>query len=169
MFKLKPILWTLGCLVGSVFICVVAIASWLRFRGPDALVRVDKSISLAEARRRVEGFPFPASAHDICYAEYGQSQEYEFVLRFEAPPSDCIASIPNIFRWQAKKSHEVSDEGANSKCEYTHLPRTTSLRPVSWFDNAMIEHGVFAGAEGSHRPQVWVDEDKGILYYREID
>ncbi len=163
MFKLKRILWILGGLVFA-FLCVFVTILVIFLK--DDVVRVDKPISLMEARRRGETFPFPDSAHDIRIAGLSHWQQHEFVLRFEAPPSDCTASIPNIFRWHVLESRLQEDYRSESILGSTNLPITTLLLPVSWFDNAEIKHGAYAGTKTS---RLWVDEDHGILYYWEPD
>jgi len=138
--------------------------------GPDLLERVDTPLTLAEARARGEKtFPFPDSAHDIYFAVYGEWQEYDFLLRFQAPPEDCLAAIPAVIAWHNHESRQSSNYKPAPLNGRTTLPRSSSLSPVRWFDSAVIERGICAGENGGHTPNIWVDTDKGIFYFQVHD
>jgi hypothetical protein len=136
--------------------------------GPDLLIRADQPLSLADVQRRAKtNFPFPASAHHIHYAIFRDRQAAEYLIRFDAPPSDCEATVSRALAW-----HQAS---LRSTATYQPqpfaglLPSASWLRPVAWFDGATIQRGIYAGEDSSHAPNVWVDLDGGHFYYRSDD
>jgi hypothetical protein len=136
---------------------------------PDLLEHVDKPITLREAQHRGEDFPFPMSASNIYYAEFIEWQEHEFILRFQSPGKDCVAAIPAILKWYNNIHHTSVSYTPVRLPSPTILPRSTSLTPVDWFDSMRIQDCIYAGANVSQAPNIWIDMDKDILYYRESD
>ena len=43
------------------------------------------------------------------------------------------------------------------------------LDRASWFDPDKITRGIYAGDSSSHKPEIWIDLDRGIFYFREND
>lgn len=131
--------------------------------------RTDRPLSLSEAKQRKEtDFPFPPSASNIYYATWGDFAAQEYLLRFDAPPADCEATIARVLAWhgggtpgKAYQTVALSTPAA--------LPETLYLERVWWWNGIVIEDGLFAGEESSHTPAIWVDLDNGRFYYRYAD
>ena len=138
--------------------------------GPDHLVRADKPLSLADAQRRKEtDFPFPASATNIHYAVYQDWQAFEYLVRFDAPLADCLATISRALTWHERGQHGATVYQTVPLATITPLPASSWLHPVTWWDGAVVDQGFFAGEESSHKPTIWVDSTRGIFYYRATD
>jgi hypothetical protein len=136
--------------------------------GPDVLIRADHPLTRAEVRSRGElDFPFPESAREIYYAIYADSQPSEYLIRFDAPPAECEATVSRALAWNAA--------GARIPRDYAPRPFTgristsTYLHPVPWFDGSIIQSGLFAGEDSSHAPNIWIDLVAGRFYYRSTD
>lgn len=138
--------------------------------GPS-VVRHDRPLSLAEAQRvRETDFPFPASAHDIHYAIYQDFMApFEFLLRFDAPPEDCIATISKALAWHQHGEKIPGKFQPVELTDVTPLPSSSYLHPVRWWDDTVVHQGFFAGEDSSHAPTIWVDSQSGKFYYRVLD
>ncbi len=136
--------------------------------GPS-VTRNDRPLTLAETKRLGESsFPFPASAHNIHYAifqDFGAPLEY--IVRFDAPPVDCQATIAPALAWHYA-AHTISQRYQPQDFAGP-IGVSSYLQPVAWFDNASIRKGIFAGEESSHTPTIWVDSETGRFYYRTTD
>jgi hypothetical protein len=133
-------------------------------------VRTDRPLSLSEAKQRKEtDFPFPPSASNIYYATFGDFQAYEYLLRFDAPPVDCEATIARALAWHAATNQTTVPYQAVSVSTPTALPETVYLERVWWWDGMVVEHGLLVGEDSSHRPTIWIDLDHGRFYYRYTD
>ena len=137
--------------------------------GPDVLERIDKPITLAEARRKKETFPFPESAQNIYWGVYQNIQEYEYIVRFEAPSSDCLATVPNITAWYEQKHHPHISFTSVPLGPNTSLPKSDGLYPVPWFDLRHIQRGVQFTGDSQEKPNIWIDLERGIFYFRDTD
>ena len=132
------------------------------------MTRRDRPLSLAQAQRETD-FPFPASAQDIHYATYQDFMApFEFILRFDAPPADCEATIPRALAWHEQR-HKGSSAYKTLQVTAVALPDSSYLHPVAWWDGATIQEGAFAGEDSSHKPTIWVDSRLGRFYYRSTD
>ena len=156
MRHLKYITVVLGCL------CLTGC-------GPDGLYRFDNPLTYSEAAKNKDiNFPLPSSSHDIYYGQYANWQEYTKIVRFQAPIQDCISQIDVVITWNSK--------GVNQTSSYPHItitnvepPGADSLAPASWFTPETIKHGIYAGQISSYAPQIWVDTDRGIFYFKQTD
>lgn len=138
--------------------------------GPDLLKRTDKPLSRNEVSRSGVDFPFPASAHNIYYAQFGKGQEWEYIVRFQSTQEDCITTISAALTWHDKISGTASVYTAVPLINPTKLPvSSTPLSPVPWFDGIVINRGIYVGEDKSHRPNIWIDQDNAVFYYRETD
>ena len=136
--------------------------------GPDLLVRADQPLALAEVHRRKQtDFPFPQAASNIHYAVYRDWQAFEYIVRFDAPPTDCAATVSAALGWHERGEAAVSHPSV--PIERVSIPSSSYLHPVSWWDGAVIQQGVFAGEDSSHKPTIWIDSELGRFYYRSTD
>lgn len=149
--------WTgVLCLIGMMF---------TGCGGPDILVRADEPLTLAEVQRRKEcNFPFPDSARQIHYGIYADWAAQEYLIRFDAPPEDCVATIAKAMAW-----HSGPKRPATTQPFRGALPECIWLSPVRWFEGASIQRGVYAGEDSSHTPQIWVDLENGRFFYSTRD
>ena len=137
--------------------------------GPDELTRCDKPITYAQAIAKHDiNFPFPASRHDIYYGIYGDWQAFTLLVRFEAPVQDCLKHIDTMIAWDDKMGNRTS---SYPRVAVTHVDRVDAgnLKPAPWFAPDTITNGIYAGTNWSHTPQIWVDLEKGVFYFKETD
>jgi hypothetical protein len=138
-----------------------------------AIMESDEPISLNEARRMSE-LPIPESAKRIRFAGYSEFQAFTEVLCFEAPIDDCKAFAEKVIEDHNRKNPQRTVKGLRpispAGSTAASLERGTAnriLEPLkaSWFTPYSIRSGMQAGEEGSHQPMIWIDLEKGILYY----
>jgi hypothetical protein len=96
-------------------------------------------------------------------------------VRFDAPVADCIATakailgnynaanpgdkIPGLTEFDNTHSSELADPNDIASGELV----------TPWFHPEQIKKGQIGGELGSFTPQVWIDTDKGVFYYRYED
>ena len=137
--------------------------------GPVPVKRYDKPLTYAEAIKEKDiDFPFPASSHNIYHGKYGEWQAYTRLVRFEAPAEDCLKHIDAVLAWDNKIYGRTS---SYPRVQVTHVNAvgTGYLGPTPWFDPGSIKRGIYAGESSSHTPEIWVDLDKGVFYFKETD
>ena len=164
-FVKKTLLVTIGVLLLAVggFVCLAV--WWIGH------AEIDQSNGLTSRDAALShcAIPLPASAHNVQYASYAAGmQEGHLYVRFEAPVADCYKTAKTIFAEHAKQnpSHYVIP-----KFQPTNLldrERSSDLR-IDWFDNDKISTGVVAGTGWSWEPKIWIDEERGVLYYEVND
>ena len=113
------------------------------------------------------GLPLPSSAKNIQYVSYACFQDFESYVRFEAPPADCYTTAQVIFDQHMK---------ANPKFvvpEFRPVSHPSPMRSArlktAWFDTENIAKGSAAGERSSWQPQIWIDDERGIFYYKVVD
>jgi hypothetical protein len=161
----------IGLVVAAWMMIAAPILSGLLFSAVSTphIVRTDHPLSLAEVK--IE-FPFPATATNIQYAEYQAGIAYDFVLRFEAPKEDCLATVSKaVAAFKSDLSPAKLAELSQIqplKPERDHVRRVDDLE-VPWFDPENIQEGVEAGERGSHQPRIWIDTARGVFYFQYTD
>lgn len=156
---------------GAIFYLVLM--SHLGELSKPTIIEYDEPMTLAEARRH-STLPFPESATNIRYACYSEFIAYIEVLRFEAPADDCKAFAEKAI---AKHNTENPDRRTQTlrpmpasnrilAADQLAAPNKT-LEPLKapWFTPYTIRSGMIAGESGSHQPMIWIDLEKGTLYY----
>jgi len=128
-----------------------------------------RPISLQEAKK-IFTFPFPKSASNIQFACYTEFLAYDVVVRFEAPSADCVAAVPAILDYEGfAKITQLSEEDRVvrpiSKLFFDKIQDTGAL-VVPWFNPEQIRVGLETGHAGSYQPKIWIDTERGILYYQ---
>lgn len=163
----------IGLVVTAWIMIAAPILSGLVFHAASTphIVRTDHPLTLAEVKG--SRFPFPTTARNIQFAEYQEFIAYEYVIRFEAPKEDCLATVSkaveafhsSLLRPDAlaelSKIHPITSERH-------HLNRVADV-PVPWFDPEKISEGVEAGGDGSHTPKIWIDTARGVFYFQYTD
>lgn len=172
---------SLGCVgwfalaVGAVFLGFLGIV-WWGITTPD-IVRTAHPVPRTEAEQRCP-IPLPAGARNVEYAVWSHWISFIVLVRFEAPPEECVKHIDTILTWHDEKNPALTTlqkrrprPPSYSGVPVTHVDRvdTSVLKPVPWFNPHLITRGIHAGVPGSHTPEVWVDLERGVFYYRETD
>jgi hypothetical protein len=175
--KKKPII--IGCSIvsGLALVAIVAVlifAHWFAesvFNADpaDCTRSVSTPLSLGAARQEID-FPLPQGATNILFAEYSQWIAYDFMLKFDAPLGVCKSHALLLLQQHNTNMPErlVPIELRPIDAPPEPVPAEPPLN-VTWFDIHNITNGFVGGAFGSHQPMIWVDADRGILYYRYTD
>ncbi len=129
-----------------------------------------KPMSVEEARSQNCPIPLPVSAHSISFAEAsGGMQAFEVYVRFEAPADVCRAHAQTVADTWARQDnlppYVVALSPITSPPE---LENQSMIGNAAWFDKEKIVHGETGGG-GSHQPEFWIDDDRGIFYCRITD
>lgn len=159
----------MGNIILRLQITLCPIFSGLTACGPDYVKRFDKPLTYEQAIKEKDiDFPLPPSSRKILYGMYADWQAYTLLVRFEAPVEDCLKHIDTVVAWDNKIYKRTS---SYPRVQVTHIDPvdTVWLHPASWFDPNKITRGVYAGENSSHKPEIWIDLDRGIFYFREID
>ena len=140
-------------------------------RNSHPVIHSDHPLSLAEVKGMK--FPFPATATNIQFAEYQEFIAYEFVVRFEAPKQDCLATVAKVveaFHSSGMSSDALADlsQVQPITLDRRHIEKVANL-PVPWFDPEKITVGVEAGKWESHTPRIWIDTARGVFYFQYTD
>jgi hypothetical protein len=125
--------------------------------------------------------PVPISAKSIKSSETGFGLAYDFQLMFKAPYADSERAAEKILAMHRSQSqipqpdyvrvHIENGKYLRTKWEDSFVlkswARAEGCKP--WFQPDRIINGIFVGAIGGHVPQVWIDKDRNVLYFRETD
>jgi hypothetical protein len=124
----------------------------------------DKPLTYQEAQKAGIELPLPTSSHNITYYAHTEWQECQYAVRFEAPVEDCIRQIPVVLAWDDKFYKRIS---SHSQTNVTHVDPVSDV--PAWFDIQKITNGIYTGDNGSQKPQIWIDRDRGVFYFLETD
>lgn len=119
-------------------------------------------ITAANAESLV-GVTVPPEATNIRAASYSQWIEYAEYLRFEAPVDICRQFASTVVPTGTTRPADEFDLAQESK-----TPRADAFEDFSWFDLDKAQD-VFTVGGGPSQPQVWVDQRRGVVYYRKMD
>jgi hypothetical protein len=120
-------------------------------------------ISPSEAES-IAGIRVPPQAKNIRAANYSQWIEYAQFLRFEAPVDVCLRYASTVAPGAATRP--VVDEPELTR--NASPIRTGAFDDFGWFDLDKAQNVITAGG-GPGEPQVWVDQTRGVFYYRKTD
>ena len=151
------------------FALVPALFCGLTACGPDYVKRYNKPLTYAQAIKEKDiDFPLPPSSRNIYYGMYADWQAYTRLVRFEAPAADCLKHIDAVIAWNDKMYKRTS---SYPRVQVTQVAPIGAgwLDRASWFDPDKITRGIYTGEGSSHKPEIWVDLDRGIFYFREND
>ena len=110
------------------------------------------------------GVPVPAEAKNIRIAGYRQWIEFANYVRFEAPVDVCLKYAGAVAPGTAL---QPVDE---YQLERDARPiRENVLKNFGWYDLAKAKNVVGAGGTPGQMAQVWVDQDRGVFYFRKTD
>ncbi|MEO8614590.1 MAG: hypothetical protein ABI600_05565 [Luteolibacter sp.] len=154
------------------FVVILGIAFCLllyRCSQPDYVVRFDKPLTYEEAVKNPDvDFPLPATSSEIYYGMYADWQTYTRIVRFKAPVEDCISHIDSVIKWDERMYHRTSSYLRKKVSRVDHQG-AGCLEPAKWFTPETITDGLYEGKDSSHTPQIWVDLDRGIFYFKVTD
>jgi hypothetical protein len=114
----------------------------------------------------------PPSASHLYATSGGLLTYYHAEVRFCAPVDDCLAVA---VREQQRSAAEL---GGLPIPQPVQLDRAKGMWPQMvayntrrkwWLSFHSIQKGVWYPSSGSYRPNIWVDTDRGILYYHITD
>lgn len=116
----------------------------------------------AEASQHLD-LKLPSAAKNVRYATWRQWIGYDKYLRFEAPVEVCISYAREII-----PDEDLVPLSSEDLARDLPAPESGVFEDLSWFDLKKAGKVVAAG-EGSHRPRVWIDRERGVFYSRETD
>lgn len=105
----------------------------------------------------------PVEARNIGAAEYRQWIEFAQYARFEAPLPVCLGYAKLVVPGAA-----LQPVGEFQLERDARPLRSEVFRDFSWFDLQTASNMIGSGG-GSNQPEVWIDQDRGVFYYRKTD
>jgi hypothetical protein len=161
--------WAIGILVGGYL--ALTLFGWLFAPyGPPSIIESHGKLNLADAKKQFD-LPYPDSAHDIQFASYAQWIAIEDFVRFEAPLDDCIDfAQKTIARHNAANPDRPAAE-LHPITDVSNCAELASSKELTtdWFDLCSIRNGLAGGSLDSHIPQLWIDTDRGVVYFKYSD
>jgi hypothetical protein len=110
------------------------------------------------------GVALPAEARNIGVAGYRQWIEFAQYVRFEAPANVCLRYAAAV---APGAELQPIDE---TQLELDARPiREGVLTHFGWFDLAKAKNVVGTGGTPDQMAQVWVDQERGVFYFRKTD
>lgn len=135
-----------------------------------------RATTYAEYVKQYGETDLPKSAKNICQFTSGVGLGGRaWVCRFEAPLDDCKAYALTVYSY-----YDFGDDTPAPPLEFTtsvaaqydsapHKPDNAmrwayGARDLSWFDVENISNFITLPRDHTHRPFIWIDTDKEILY-----
>lgn len=147
-------------LFSIVVICLAAWFGWSLFG-----LRVTESHGPVDAERAesILGITLPPEARNIRAASYSQWIQYGQYLRFEAPVDVCLRFANDVTQGAATRP-----AGEFEQKQAARTPRAGVFDDFSWFDLHQARD-VVIWRGGPSTPEVSVDRERGVVYYRKTD
>ncbi|WP_397384056.1 hypothetical protein [Prosthecobacter sp.] len=136
------------------------------------VLRFDAPMTRDEFLKKGIKFPTPSTARNIQIARYSYGFAYELLVRFEAPVSVCEQHVAEVLKWHdmwRDKAMPKQEEPTAEKVDHVDYTENSVLKPTPWFDPGALKRGLHVGKPGSSVPEIWIDQEKGIFYFRETD
>ena len=108
------------------------------------------------------GVPLPPEAKNIRVAAYRQWIEYAQYVRFEAPVSVCLKYAAKVAPGSALQPVEIFQRKLDARA-----PRQGVL-DLTWFDLEAATN-VVGRLAGPPEADIWIDQDRGVFYFRKTD
>ena len=131
-----------------------------------SVLKTDRPRTVQEAYKLCP-IPLPDGAFNVQCADWGAWLAVVRIVKFQAPVEVC-----KVHAIRLVEEHNRSNPGRvplSITLQALRTPRApVSLPPemeVDWFDVNNILSGFIAGESGSHTPQVWIDDQRGVFYY----
>ena len=161
--------WGLWTLTAVIVLFTVTVARCAR----PTIHRNDVPMSRDEALKKGIRFPFPSTAQNIQIAQYSFGFAYELLVRFEAPVSVCEQHVAEVLKWHEKNWHgkgmPKQEVLSTEKVDHVDYIENFTLKPTPWFAPGTLKRGLHVGKPGCSVPEMWIDQEKGIFYFRETD
>lgn len=136
------------------------------------VVRFDAPMTREDVLKKGITFPIPTAAGNIQIARYSFGFAYELLVRFEAPVSVCEQHVAEVLKWHDKSmpKHMTKQEAPPvEKVDHVDYAENFMLKTTPWFDPGSLKRGLHVGRPGCSVPEMWIDQEKGIFYFRETD
>ncbi len=126
-------------------------------------------------------FKVPKTAKFVRCSEFAYWIAYDLQVKFSAPYEDCIKAAEDILAEHRKKAEvhqpdyvriEIRDRRyltPKSEDATRYVADDSSQGNKWWFHPSTIKNGLYLGERGAYTPQIWIDKDRGLFYYRETD
>lgn len=148
-------------LVRTVVLAAIGWFLWSMFglhvHEPPGPISVETAAALAS-------IPIPPEAKNIRFAGFSHWIQYEQYLRFEAPVEVCLRHAAVIV---PGKTLQPAD-AFQLRPERFPVDKNV-FRKFDWFDLGGIGQNVVEAGGGPSEPTVWVDQTRGVFYYRKTD
>ncbi len=180
VYAIKPKhywLWV-GASVPVFAMILLALIWFCMPRGPFLITKPDiiQSVqpeTVQQARQKISAsiMRLPESANNVQYAFYHEWIAALELVRFDASVQDCRAVAEEIVAKHNAENPDRRIPGLRPIDPTGHDPQQPTFpigtEPLSapWFNPEMIRTGLVAGEIGSHTPVVWIDTERGVLFY----
>ena len=118
--------------------------------------------TVAEARKHLS-IPLPDEAKNIQFAGYREWIAAEDLMRFMAPVEVCLKHAAVI-----SPGKQLTPLSAQELAISTRQTFGRNFKDSSWFDLSKATNVVHVGG-GSHKAEIWIDQDRGVFYYLYTD
>ena len=120
------------------------------------------------------GIKLPAEARNVRVVTRKEWLEYEEYVRFEGPVSACLSHASDVVKGEPLLP--IPSSGLQRQAGPIMFPPPAPPRkgdPLSagigqepgWWDLSSAINVVGAGGDAPDKPQVWVDQTRGVYYY----
>jgi hypothetical protein len=116
----------------------------------------------AEARKHIT-ISLPDEATNIRFAGYREWLAVEDLMRFEAPTDTCLKHAELVL-----PGKEILPINAEDLARAARQPFGSHFKDSSWFDLHKATNVVHISG-GPSQAEIWIDQDRGVLYYRMTD
>lgn len=115
--------------------------------------------------------PLPPSAHNLYVSQQGAWLAYHGEVRFHATVEDCVATAQRVHDEYAARQRRSSAPPIEIDSERGIVPPRdgTGHRRKWWLNTDFIRKGLYYPGGGAWNPQIWVDTERGIFYFRVTD
>lgn len=130
-------------------------------------------MSRGEAIKSGIAFPLPEVAKNIQFASWSFGFAYERLVKFEAPVSVCERHVAEVLKqhemWWKSTGLPKQETLQTEEVDHVDYEEFHMLKPTPWFDPGSIKKCLHVGKPGCSVPEIWIDQEKGVFYYRQTD
>jgi len=125
-------------------------------------IRQDAPLTVERARQIGCPIPLPEDATRVRFAVYHHWGKSETYLRFNADTAICKEWVATILDANKGSPEQVRLQNITTP---PVIKSWGELGPLTWFNISRIMVGSFSTG-GPRGPEIWIDNDRGIFYYR---
>jgi len=126
-------------------------------------------------------FSVPKTARWVRCSEFAYWLAYDLQVKFSAPYEDSIKTAEDILAKHRAEARVHQPDYVRIEIRdgrYLTARREDATRFVAddlfqgskwWFHPGTIKNGLFLGERGPYVPQIWIDKERGLFYYKEAD